>query len=148
MKRTLRKSRRNAFTLLEVLLVVGIIALLAAAVVPRFLKVQGATEKKLAQTAVSDNGPIASQVELFHQSMQRYPKELAELTTPPEDDAEKEKWQGPYINDPAALKDPWGHEYKYKQPGDVRQDGYDLWSDGPDGSEGTDDDITNYKKEK
>lgn len=147
MKRN-RKSRRNAFTLLEVLLVVGIIALLAAAVVPRFMNTQAKTEIKLAQTAVSDNGPIASQIELFHQSMQRYPKELSELTTAPEDEDEKAKWAGPYIADPAALKDPWGHEIKYKQPGEVRTDGYDLWSDGPDGQEGTDDDITNYKKEK
>jgi general secretion pathway protein G len=54
-------------------------------------------------------------------------------------------WHGPYAvaND---LKDPWGHEYIYRCPGIHNIDGYDLSSMGPDGKEGTDDDIGNWLK--
>jgi hypothetical protein len=45
-------------------------------------------------------------------------------------------------------KDPWGGEYIYRYPGQNNQDGYDLYSYGPDGKLGGDDDITNWSKEK
>jgi general secretion pathway protein G len=32
-----------------------------------------------------------------------------------------------------GLLDPWGNEYKYDFPGRIKNHGYDLWSDGPDG---------------
>ncbi len=46
------------------------------------------------------------------------------------------------------LKDPWGNEYQYKNPGEFNEDSYDLYSMGPDGEDGTDDDIGNWRKEE
>jgi type II secretion system protein G len=50
-----------------------------------------------------------------------------------------ENWRGPYV---AAhdLKDPWGRELRF-QVGDGRDDKADVWSVGPDGQNGTQDDI-------
>ena len=142
-----RNRRRGGFTLLEVLLVVGIIALLAAFVVPSFIGTEDKAKKKLAESMVSTGGAIATQLELYRMAMDKYPEELTGLTEKPDDDEEAEKWGGPYITDPKSLKDPWGNELQYKFPGEVNEGSYDLWSWGPDEEDGTDDDIKNWSSE-
>lgn len=150
MQRTRRmRSRRKGFTLLEILIVVGIIALLAAFVVPNFIGAQKDTEQKMAKAAVDGNGPIATAVELFRVQIGRFPKELKELSEKPDNEEEAAKWKEPYIKDPSTLKDPWGEEYQYRFPGQFHgEENYDLWSKGPDKQDGTDDDITNWTKAK
>ncbi|MBP7934786.1 MAG: type II secretion system major pseudopilin GspG [Phycisphaerae bacterium] len=145
--RRIRRGRRQGFTLLEVLLVVGIIALLAAFVVPSFMGTQQSAENDIAKAMVDDGSQLATQLELFRMHMGKYPEELKELVEKPEGD-DASKWHGPYINDLAKLKDPWGKELKYKYPGENRTEGYDLWSTGRDGEDGTDDDLSNWKKEQ
>lgn len=44
----------------------------------------------------------------------------------------------------SALKDPWGNDYRYRNPGTHNPTGYDIFSVGPDGKEGTADDIGNW----
>lgn len=141
-----RNRRRGGFTLLEILVVVGIIALLAAFVVPNFIGVQKKQQIELAQAAVGSSGPIASAIDVFQLDMGRYPESLEELTKKPDDEEEAKKWNGPYLKDPTKLKDPWGREYQYKCPGDVQTESYDLWSTGPSGDD-EGEYITNYKKE-
>jgi general secretion pathway protein G len=142
-----RNRRRSGFTLLEILVVVGIIALLAAFVVPTFINSSENAKVRMAEAQVKDSGPISSAIDTFHLEVGRYPKELSELSKKPDDEEEGKKWHGPYIKDPSSLKDPWGHEFKYQSPGKVREDAYDLWSIGKDNQDGTDDDVTNYNKE-
>lgn len=142
-----RKMRRSGFTLLEILLVVGIIALLAAFVVPSFMGTEDKAKRDLAASMVGDSGHLATQLNIYRMHVGSYPEELKELAERPSDEAKAAKWQGPYITNPDNLKDPWGNELRYKAPGEVNEQGYDLWSVGPDGEDGTDDDITNYKKQ-
>lgn len=144
-----RNRRRGGFTLLEILVVVAIIALLAAFVVPSFLNTQARQEIKLTESLVGHSGPIASAVDTFRLEVGRYPKELAELTQKPDDEEEAKKWNGPYLKDPNSLKDPWGGEIQYKRGDDgaVNEGSYDLWSNGPDKQDGSDDDISNFKKD-
>jgi len=145
--RRVRGGGRSGFTLLEVLLVVGIIALLAAFVVPTFFGTQRNAEINITNTMVSNGGQLAQQLELYRMHIGTYPETLTALTEKPDDEEMAKKWQGPYISDPKSLKDAWGHDLQYKFPGEVRKDGYDLWSMGPDGEDGTDDDITPWTKE-
>ena len=145
--RKIRRTRRSGFTLLEILIVVGIIALLAAFVVPSFSNTQDEANKKLTKSAVDGNGPIATALELFRMDMGTYPKELKELTDKPEGD-DAAKWKGPYLKDPTKLKDAWGNEIQYRFPGQFKsEDTFDLWSKGKDNQDGTDDDITNWPKQ-
>lgn len=143
-----RNRRRSGFTLLEILVVVGIIALLAAFVVPTFINSSENAKISLCQSQLKDSGPISSAIDTFHLEVGRYPKELSELTQKPDDEEDAKKWHGPYIKDASSLKDPWDHEFKYVAPGKVRETSYDLWSLGKDGQDGSDDDITNYTKTK
>jgi general secretion pathway protein G len=140
------RSRRGGFTLLEVLLVVGILALLAAFVVPTFIKTQ---EDAYVKTTKANMGGLTSPLELFHQALGRYPQELKELFEKPDDEEEASKWTGPYIDDLTKLKDAWGHEFQYLGNEDAKanEGRYDLWSMGKDGEDGTDDDITNWTKD-
>src|SRR5438552_11621453 len=91
-----RRTRRGGFTLLEILIVVGIIALLAAFVVPSFMKTREGAEKSLAKSTIESNGPISTALKTFNLHMGSYPKELKELTERPDNDDQK-KWNGPYI---------------------------------------------------
>ena len=149
MKRTHRRaaSRRAAFTLLEVLMVVVIIGILAAIVVPNlFGTLEGAKiDKTKAEVKNGFNGAL----DLYRLHMGRYPTSdegLAALLEKPDDDEQAEKWRGPYVKDGTTFKDAWGNSYVYEAPGQVNESSYDLSSPGPDGREGTDDDITNWVK--
>jgi general secretion pathway protein G len=51
-------------------------------------------------------------------------------------------WHGPYLFE--APKDHWGHPYHYRSPGLHNPKSYDVWSSGPDGKDGTPDDIGNW----
>ena len=62
-------------------------------------------------------------------------------------------WEGPYMRfkegdlQDGALLDPWGRPYRYRVPGDAahgHEQYFDLSSDGPDGTAGTADDVTNW----
>ena len=60
------------------------------------------------------------------------------ITKPPE--LPEGKWAGPYIKANATSKDPWGNEYQYASPG-RNGSSFDIWSYGPDGADGTGDEI-------
>lgn len=51
-------------------------------------------------------------------------------------------WRGPYLD--AIPDDPWGNPYRYQFPGTRSNKGYDVWSVGPDRTDGTADDIGNW----
>ena len=48
------------------------------------------------------------------------------------------------VTTPANLVDPWGTPYRYRCPGARNPNSFDLWSYGPDGKAGTDDDIIGW----
>jgi general secretion pathway protein G len=56
-----------------------------------------------------------------------------------------DNWDQPYLKSGIPL-DRWGKEYQYRCPGQYNPDGYDLFSFGPDGKLGGDDDITNWSE--
>ncbi len=141
-----KRRRRGGFTLLEVLLVVGIIALLAAFVVPQFMGTRNKAEIDITTTMVKSGGTLATQLELYRQHVGSYPDELTALVEKPDGLEDENKWGGPYITDPKSLKDAWGNDLQYKYPGEAHENGYDLWSMGPDGDDGTDDDIKNWSE--
>ena len=55
-------------------------------------------------------------------------------------------WLGKPKTPPKLPVDPWGNPYIYYFPSKHNQNSYDLLSAGPDGKEGTDDDVVNWVK--
>ena len=140
MSRTRNQPVRHAFTLIELLLVMVILAILAAVVVPKFTARSKDAKIAAAKTSVSAfNTAIAT----FEVDMGRYPtasEGLAVLRTPPADASD---WKGPYLEKDIG-NDPWGNPYIYRCPGQHNPNGFDLFSMGPDGKEGGGDDIDNW----
>ena len=149
-RRTGRKT--EAFTLIEVLLVAGILALLAAFAIPRLFQQAQEAKVKLATAAVGRNGPIAKGLEAYKWDMGKYPETdegLAALFAPKS--SKGEQYKGPYMEGSIEeLKDPWANPFQYRSPGQFNEESYDLWSKGPDmiddeGKAGSDD-IKNWRE--
>lgn len=132
--RAARRARRGGFTLVEIMVVVVIIGLLATMVGP---SVFNALFRSNIQVAKSDISSIAEAVRMYRlDNSGRLPESLEELVTPNE--------QGTvYLRDQVEVpKDPWENEYVLEPDPDRPQE-FIVRSFGPDGEQGTEDDITN-----
>ena len=87
---------------------------------------------------------LANAVETYKVTVNSYPSGLGDLIQPPADAAAAKRWVGPYIRE-KPLPDPWGTEHRYLSPGKRNPKSFDVWSAGPDGQDGTDDDIGNWE---
>lgn len=144
MKLKNQKQNQNAFTLIELMLVIVILGILAAIVVPKF---SGTTDRARVASAQSQIANFGTALDAFEVDNGHYPNGrsgLLDLTQQPRD---TQNWHGPYLKDQIPL-DPWGHAYIYEFPGKHNSSGYDLISLGPDGRAGTEDDITSWQQKK
>jgi general secretion pathway protein G len=133
---------QRAFTLIELMLVLVILATLSAIVVPKLTGQSKRAKVIAAQTQIADFGTA---LDTFEIAVGRYPttiEGMLALIQQPTSDAVD--WQGPYLSRNNVPLDPLGNEYQYRCPGQYNPDGYDLYSFGPDGKLGGDDDITNW----
>jgi len=128
-----RKSQhrrcRSAFTMVEILVVVIIIAVLATMIVPKFFGRVAAAKQSMAKVNL---GKVEEAIDLFNYDYDRFPEDLDELVSGPADVPE-EKRNAPTIKRKNLL-DPWERPFLYKNPGDHGT--YDLYSLGADGQEG------------
>lgn len=139
MKKT--ETRQRAFTLIELLLVLVILAVLGSVVVPKFTKRSQQAKETAAKTDIA-NMEVA--LDSFEIDTGRYPTNTEGIKALLDEPSNtKNDWKGPYLKRGVPL-DPWGKEYYYKQPGQYNEYGYDLSSAGPDGVPGNEDDITNW----
>lgn len=137
-----RHAARRAFTLVEILVVVTIIAILATMVTLRLFGVVGGARGKV---ATHEAAVVASALKLYLLDTGRSPEDgmdLGVLLLPPDD---KDGGPGgPYLEKRDATVDPWGNPFYLRVPGEVNYD-YDVVSygkDGQPGGEGENADIT------
>ncbi len=141
-----RVVRRRAFTILELLIVIGILLAIGGLVLYNVLGASERADQQMTKARIKD---FERALEAFRFDMKRWPSEeegLAVLWTSERLDSEDEtgNWQGPYLKEPNP-RDIWGTEWIYRQPSQVRDERpYDIISAGPDRQEGTEDDITNH----
>jgi general secretion pathway protein G len=145
MKTRLQNKRSDGFTLIEIMVVVIILGILAAAIIPQFM---GTTHDAKVGAAKAHVAELESAVERFYVHMDRYPtmdEGLKVLVEAPS--ADDKKWRGPYIKE--LRDDPWGNAYQYRCPGTHHPTSFDIWSrgaDGQDGGEGQGADIGNWQE--
>jgi general secretion pathway protein G len=125
------------------LVVLFILGLLAALVAPRFL---GRVGKSKVQAAQAQIQLLATALDLYFLDVGQYPSQdegLKALWDKPEN---QPLWNGPYLSKQIP-KDPWGHDYVYKSPGENGPyDLYSLGADGAQGGEGENQDITHSSR--
>lgn len=125
MRNNRRRPARRAFSLIELIVAVTIMAILAALVVPRVNQWIGFTKGK---TARADAETIAQQVRMYMtaKGMSTLPAdfELGEL-------AEGDQ----RLLNQNQLVDPWGNPYLIRVPGEINLD-FDVYSLGADGQAG------------
>ncbi|RVU44896.1 prepilin-type N-terminal cleavage/methylation domain-containing protein [Lujinxingia sediminis] len=118
------KSARG-MTLVEIMIVITIMASIMGVV---GVFVFGAIDKANEREATIEIQQLSQLVNTFYltTSPNRLPNELSELT------------QGPAPLTKEVKADPWGNDYVYVKSGNRD---FEIFSVGPDGSEGTEDDV-------
>lgn len=135
--------RRRGFTLMEVLLVLAILVILGSLAAMSFTGVISQSDIDAAKTQVS---MFDTPVKLYQQTFRVYPASLQSFVAAPPD-VDQAKWSRVFgTSFPSGIPlDPWKHEYKFAAPGTHNPAGYDIWSSGPDGVDGTEDDVGNWE---
>ena len=145
MKKVLKSRRVKAelgFTLLEMLVVLGIIAMLAGLVGPQVMKQLGGAKTKTAKVQIED---LAATLDMYRLDVGKYPTSDQGLQALVEQPDDANRWNGPYLRKGKVPLDPWNSEYKYTSPGEKGQ--FDLYSwgaDGAEGGEGEDQDVVSW----
>ena len=137
-------KRQSAFTLIEILVVVAILAILAAIVVPRVMDRPDEARKVAAK---ADVAAIVQALKLYRLDNGFYPatdQGLAALVQKPASAPVPGNWkQGGYLE--RLPKDPWGGDYQYLSPGVKSEiDVFSLGADRARGGEGSGADIGNW----
>ena len=134
-------SRRRAFTLIEVMIVLAIIVAMGGIVAVALFQRRDQADIRLTRVSLNN---IKTAIDHFRLDYRRFPTEeegLAvlwdgEMLDP---DSDESIW-GAYLEEKLD-KDVWGSEWGYREESELIEGTYDLWSNGPDREEGTDDDI-------
>ena len=139
--RKISRYKREGFTLVEILVVVVILGMLAALVIPQVVG-QGEDAKRTA--AMVQIQAIEQALDIYRLHNGFYPtteQGLEALVTKPTTNPQPKKYvEGGYMK--KVPMDPWGNPFIYRSPGDKNL--IDIISCGPDGDEGSGNNITNH----
>ncbi len=142
-KRNLPRPSEEAFTLIELIVVILILGLLAGLVVPRLFK--HATQARITTAA--------AQIAAFQTALAAYKLDTGNFPTTEQGlqalrvaPTGQKNWNGPYLPKDIPM-DPWGNPYIYKYPGDHgdEPDIISYGADGKAGGEGENADILSWK---
>jgi general secretion pathway protein G len=130
------RIQRTAFTLMEMMLVLGIIGILVGISAVALRGTMGDAEETKAKTQIRN---IEMHLLRFKNTTGGLlPTKLEGLVTKPSG-LQGKPWKK--FADEKDIIDPWGTPFIYRNPGKRNTGSYDVFSAGPDRKEGTDDDI-------
>lgn len=125
-----------AFTLVEIMVVMGIIAVLAGLAINQIV---GNIDAAKLQRADADITAIATQLKTY-EMMNNFPpttqQGLQALVTRPTSEPVPRRWLQLFQQVPI---DPWGRPYVYRYPGTKNPSSFDLYSQGPNPEDPSDD---------
>ncbi len=128
-----------AFTLIEMIVVVVIIAVLAGLVGPRLFRNVGKAKTNAAKAQIELLGLALDNYRLDNDYYPTSEQGLEALVSEPDFSPFPKNWDGPYLKKIEVPSDPWDRPYYYVSPGEVNPSGYDLYTLGRDGERGGED---------
>jgi general secretion pathway protein G len=138
-----QNKKQTGFTLLELLVVLGIIAMLAGLVGPQVMKHMGESKVKAAKVQIED---LAQTLDMYKLDVGSYPTSEQGLNALIDNPGDIQRWNGPYLRKSKVPLDPWNQEYKYTSPGEHGKfDVSSLGADGKEGGEGEDKDLNSWE---
>ncbi|MGX9461399.1 type II secretion system major pseudopilin GspG [Shewanella sp. A14] len=133
--------KQRGFTLLEVMVVIVILGILASMVVPNLM---GNKDKADLQKAVSDIVALENALDMYKLENGIYPtteQGLDALVQKPSSSPEPRNYrEDGYVK--RLPQDPWRNDYLLLSPGENGK--IDIFSAGPDGQPGTEDDVGSW----
>ena len=139
----IKNYSQTGFTLLELLVVLGIIAMLAGIVGPQVMKHMGESKTKAARVQIED---LAATLDMYKLDLGTYPTTEEGLKALIESPDSAKRWNGPYLRKSKIPLDPWQQEYRYVSPGEHGKfDLFTLGADIKEGGEGEDQDIVSWQ---
>lgn len=136
---TSRIRRRSGFTLLEMVIVLGIIAMILGGAIFSMNKIGNAAKLKQVD---ADFKSFESALAMYKLNAGSYPttqQGLKALVEKPSATPVPRRWSAVMSK---VNPDPWGQEYGYRFPGKKRANEFEMYSKGEDGQEGTADDLS------
>jgi general secretion pathway protein G len=125
LRNEMSRIRRPAFTLMEMLIVVAIIVAIAG--IGGYYLMGALEGAKKDAAMLQAKGTLTSACQAYSLKRGGYPDSLQQLL-------QQDAKGGPYLDDPAALLDPWGQTYQYDKSGPRNNSRKpDIWTKGPDG---------------
>ena len=128
-----KRNREAGFTLLELLVVIAILGLLIGLVAPAALRQLGSARVSVARQSIERIGGV---LDIYKLDTGSYPTTDQGLRALVERPTSVTNWNGPYVKGNAPV-DPWNHAYVYRAPSSRAGHDFDLCSEGPSGSGGT-----------
>lgn len=130
------------FTLMEMMLVLLIITLIIGSVALMFQNFGSNAQITTTEGRVRSLEASLMSYKTLNGFYPTQQQGLEALVTRPGTDPQPKRWN--QFVKPEALMDPWGHKMGYRNPGKQNATGVDVYSFGPDGADGTEDDIGNW----
>ncbi len=131
--------QRPGFTLLEMVIVLGIIAMILGGAI---FAMRGIGDAAKISQVEADFKSFESALAMYRINAGSYPttqQGLDALVNEPTSSPQPRRWVQVMSNIPT---DPWGAEYRYQFPGSKRANQFEIISNGPSGQPNTDDDIS------
>jgi len=145
-KQSVKRSRNQGFTLIEILVVIVILGVLAGLIIPRIMDRPEEAKQLKAKIQIES---LETALNLYKLDTGLYPSTeqgLQALVQKPDTGQVKQWRAGGYLEKGRLPVDPWGNPFIYLSPG-VNGD-YDLSSYGADGIQGGDGknkDVNNWE---
>lgn len=132
----------KAFTLLEMMIVLLIIALILGTVAFMVSGIQGGAEVVATEAKIKSLEVALTSYKISNLTYPTQEQGLDALVSRPTGDPKPKHWR--QLANPEKITDPWSRKLMYRNPGKRNVGGYDVFSLGPDGLENTEDDIGNW----
>ena len=140
-KSKIKSPRASGFTLVEMVLVLGIVALLVGAGIVSLVGVLDSGKKTRVKADLNTLTAALRSYETDNMFLPSSDQGIMALVQKPSSRPAPTNW-APKLK--KLILDPWGNPYNYRRPGAKDKGGFDVYSSGADGLPDTADDIGNW----